>query len=292
MRFKKSSRYNSKADVVLFRGDCLDLLKDIPNESVQLIITSPPYNLGKEYEEKLTIKKYVEFQAEVIEACARVLYPRGSMCWEVANIVARNGEIFPIDSLLLPFFWDVGLHLRNRIIWHFGHGLHCRKRFSHRYETINWFTKSDDYVFNLDSVRVPQRYPSKKHFKGLKRGQYSCNPLGANPGDVWEFPNVKSNHREKTSHPCQFPIELAERLVLGFSNEGDIVFDPFVGSGTTLVAALKNGRKTIGAEKIKEYVEISKERIKALEDGTLKIRPWGPPIYNTQSSRKPDGGSA
>ena len=109
--------------------------------------------------------------------------------------------------------------MRNRIVWHFEHGLHCSRRLSGRYETIMWFTKGDDYVFELDPIRVPQKYPGKKYFKGPKAGQYSCNPLGKNPGDVWTIPNVKSNHVEKTGHPCQFPVELIERLVLALTRK-------------------------------------------------------------------------
>ena len=116
--------------------------------------------------------------------------------------------------------------MRNRIIWHFGHGLHASKRFSGRYETIIWFTKSDNYYFNIDPTRIPQKYPNKKHFKGKKRGELSCNPLGKNPSDVWDIPNVKSNHIEKTDHPCQFPVALVERFILSTTKERDIVFDP------------------------------------------------------------------
>ena len=109
----------------------------------------------------------------------------------------NKGEIVPLDIALYPVFQELGLKMRNRIIWRFDHGLHCSKRFSGRYESINWFTKSDRYTFHLDPVRVPQKYPGKKYFKGPKVGQLSCNPLGKNPGDVWDIPNVKYNHVEK-----------------------------------------------------------------------------------------------
>lgn len=150
----------------------------------------------------------------------RILKPQGSICWQVGNYV-DNGEIIPLDVILYPIFSRLGLQLRNRIVWHFGHGLHASKRFSGRYEVILWFTKGHDYVFNLDAVRVPQKYPQKKHFKGPKKGELSGNPLGKNPGDIWEIPNVKANHVEKTIHPCQFPVELIERLVLALTNEDD-----------------------------------------------------------------------
>ena len=135
-------------------------------------------------------------------------------------------------------FKGFGLKLRNRIIWRFNHGLHCKKRFSGRYETILWFTKNDEYVFNLDPVRVPSKYPGKRHFKGPKRGQLSGNPLGKNPSDiwdvvqqdwedeVWDIPNVKANHPEKTEHPCQFPVELVQRCVLALTQPGGSRFRP------------------------------------------------------------------
>ena len=164
-------------------------------------------------------------QERVIRECVRLLHDRGSICWQVGNYV-ENGEIVPIDTLLYPLFRAQGLKLRNRIIWHFGHGLHCKNRLSGRYETINWWTKGEDYTWNLDPIRVP--YPNKRHFKGPNVGKLSGNPKGKNPSDVWEFPNVKSNHPEKTSHPCQFPVELVERLVLSLTHEGDRVFDPFM----------------------------------------------------------------
>jgi adenine-specific DNA-methyltransferase len=170
--------------------------------------------------------------------------------------------------------------MRNRIIWHFEHGLHCSRRFSGRYETIIWFTKSDEYVFNLDAVRVPQKYPGKKYFKGPKAGQYSCNPLGKNPGDLWVIPNVKSNHVEKTEHPCQFPVELIERLVLALTNEEDWVLDPFLGTGTTVIAAIRHGRRGVGAETVPKYVQLARQRIQQEIEGTLRTRPMDRPVYD------------
>jgi adenine-specific DNA-methyltransferase len=255
-------------------------------ESMKLIVTSPPYNIGKAYERRSSLESYIESQTAVIDNCVRLLHPRGSICWQVGNHV-QDGEIFPLDTILYPLFKRHGLKLRNRIIWHFEHGLHCKKRLSGRYETILWFTKGDDYTFNLDPIRVPSKYPSKKHFKGPNAGQLSCNPLGKNPGDLWIFPNVKSNHVEKTVHPCQFPVELVERLTLALTDEGDSVFDPYMGVGSTVVAAVKSGRNGYGCDIVKEYVGIAKDRMKALEAGTLRTRPMDRPVYDPS---KPYGG--
>ncbi|MDO9129761.1 MAG: site-specific DNA-methyltransferase, partial [Anaerolineales bacterium] len=154
---------------------------------------------------------------------------------------------------------------------------------SGRYEVALWFTKSNDYTFNLDAIRVPQKYPNKKYFKGPKKGELSGNPLGKNPSDVWDIPNVKANHVEKTLHPCQFPVELIERLVLSMTNENDWVLDPFMGVGSTAIAALIHSRKAIGAEIIPEYVAIAKERIHQAERGLLRIRPMTRPVYDPDS---------
>lgn len=264
---------------VVYPGDCLDLLRGIPDGALQLVVTSPPYNIGKEYEKRLDLALYLDQQATVIGECVRALSPRGSICWQVGNYVDRGG-IIPLDTALYPIFSTLGLRMRNRIVWHFEHGLHCAKRFSGRYEVIVWFTKSDDYVFNLDAVRVPQKYPGKKHFKGPKAGQYSCNPLGKNPGDLWVIPNVKSNHVEKTDHPCQFPVELIERLVLALTNPGDWVLDPFLGTGTSIIAALRHNRRGAGAEVMPKYIDLSKQRIQQEMNGTLRTRPLMRPVYD------------
>ncbi|HPD42378.1 MAG TPA: site-specific DNA-methyltransferase [Anaerolineae bacterium] len=274
-----SSHFDAGAECVLYEGDCLTLLKEMPDDFVQLVVTSPPYNLGKPYESRLEIEDYLAQQRQVIEESVRVLKPQGSICWQVGNYV-DEGEIIPLDIVLYPLFAALGLQLRNRIVWHFGHGLHASKRFSGRYEVILWFTKTENYVFNLDAVRVPQKYPQKKYFKGPKKGELSGNPLGKNPGDVWEIPNVKANHVEKTIHPCQFPVELIERLVLALTNAGDWVFDPFMGVGTTAIAALMHQRRAIGAEIMPEYVEIAKERLRQAENGQLRIRPMERPVYD------------
>lgn len=278
-------------ELVKYKYECknaLEFCKSLPSNSVKLIITSPPYNIGKEYETKSSIDNYIENLLPVLAELDRVLAKDGSICWQTGNFV-DGSEIYPLDIYFYPYFKKLGLFLRNRIIWHFGHGLHCSKRFSGRYETILWFTKSDEYTFNLDDVRIPSKYPGKRYFKGEKRGQVSGNPKGKNPEDVWEMtlerlvddwdaqiweiPNVKNNHPEKVAHPCQFPVELVERCVLALTNEGDIVYDPFAGVGSSLIAALKNNREAYGSELEQSYVDIGLERIKKLSEDALKTRP-------------------
>ncbi len=264
----------------------LEFMRDIEDSSMKLIITSPPYNIGKSYERRKPLERYVKDQAQIISECVRLLHPEGSLCWQVGNHV-KNGEIFPLDLVLYHLFIDHGLKLRNRVIWHFGHGLHCSKRLSGRYETIMWFTKSDDYTFNLDPIRVPSKYPNKRYYKGPKAGQLSGNPLGKNPGDVWVFPNVKNNHVEKTIHPCQFPIELVERFVLSLTDEGDQVLDPYMGVGSSIIAAEMHGRSGFGCDTDKKYVDIAWQRLHELRAGVLKTRPMNKPVYDPQ---KKNGG--
>jgi len=274
-----AASFDPTEQTVVFPGDCLELLRSCPDEAFQLVVTSPPYNIGKEYEKKLRLETYLDQQAKIIRECVRCLSPHGSICWQVGNYV-DNGAIIPLDTVLYPMFTSLGLRMRNRIIWHFEHGLHCSRRFSGRYESVIWFTKSDDYVFNLDPVRVPQKYPGKKYFRGPKAGQHSCNPLGKNPGDLWIIPNVKSNHIEKTDHPCQFPVELIERLVLSMTNKEDWVFDPFLGTGTSIIAAIRHGRRGAGAETVPKYVQLARERIQKEAEGSLRTRPMGKAVYD------------
>lgn len=285
---KVSRIYEPSADVVLYEGDRLDLMKQLSDKSVKLVVTSPPYNIGKEYEKRTNLGAYLTQQEETIREAVRILTDDGSICWQVGNHIAKDGEVFPLDMLIYPIGKKYGLKLRNRIIWRFGHGLHCTKRFSGRHETIVWFTKSDNYTFSVDPVRIPQKYPGKKNYKkgANNYGKLSGNPLGKNPEDVWEIPNVKNNHPEKTEHPCQFPIELIERLVLSMTNKGDVVLDPYVGAGSALCAVVLHERKGYGSDIFKRYLDIAEERIRQVANGTLSRRLMGTPVYRPTNGIK------
>jgi adenine-specific DNA-methyltransferase len=279
----------------LTKGDALEKVRALPKEHYSLIISSPPYNIGKIYERKkrLTIEDYKAWQEELAAELVKKLKRNGSLCWQVGNYI-KNGQVYPLDMLFYEIFSQNGLKLRNRIIWKFNFGHNADRRFSGRYETVLWFTKSDNYQFNLDAVRIPQLYPGKRHSKakGSKAGLPSGNPKGKNPADYWEFsalndfslnpiwdiPNVKANHPEKTSHPCQFPIELAERCILAFTNKGDSVLDPFVGTGASVIAAVKNQRNGTGIDKERRFLRLAEERLSLLRKGELEIRPLGRPV--------------
>lgn len=292
-----TSVFEASAHIVYACCDCLQGLKTIPDNTVQLAISSPPYNIGKKYETKVRLENYLQEIEPVLTELTRVLSPTGSLCWQVGNYVDK-GEVFPLDIYYYRIFKRLGLQLRNRIIWHFNHGLHCTKRFSGRYETLLWFTKTESYKFNLDAVRVPAKYPGKRHYKGPKKGLPSGNPLGKNPSDIWKItvqdwetglwniPNVKCNHPEKTDHPCQFPIELVQRCVLALSDEQDWVIDPFAGVGSALIGALMHNRRAIGYEVDEHYVNEGRARIERFYDGTLKVRPLGKPIFEPSGREK------
>lgn len=286
-----------KSKLIFRLGDAKDVLKKIPDGSVRLIVTSPPYNVGKEYERKIHVADYLDGQREILNELVRVLKKNGSICWQVGTYV-RDGEIYPLDIMFYQSLRERGLKLRNRIIWYYRHGLHAATRFSGRYETILWFTKGDDYVFNLDKVRVAALYPGKRHYKGPKKGKPSGHPLGKNPSDIWEIvsedwsrgiwdiPNVKAKHPEKTVQPCQFPVELVERCVLALSRPGDLVLDPFAGVASTMIAALRHKRRAFGIEKNRRYYDIALRRINHFKKGTLKLRPLGRPVYAPNGKAK------
>jgi adenine-specific DNA-methyltransferase len=281
-------------DNFIYNGSCENFLWHAQQKKKQfdLIFASPPYNLDKpyaEYKDDKAIEKYIEWQETILIKCIECLKDSGSLCWQVGNYV-NNGSVLPLDMMLHPIFSKLEMKLRNRVVWHFGHGLHCSRRFSGRYEVVLWYTKSDDYKFNLDAVRVPSKYPNKKHFKGPRKGQLSGNPLGKNPTDiwigegqaledVWDIPNVKHNHVEKTDHPCQFPVGLVSRFIQALTEEGDDVFDPFLGVGTTAAAAAMLDRHYFGCELDRGYYDTARKRIEMAACGMLPFRDPNKPIY-------------
>ena len=271
-------RFKETNYITIFKGDCSRLLHQIPSESVDLIVTSPPYCMGKAYEDpRDDINTFKQLHEWIFEDIYRVAKPGGSICWQVGYHVSERCVI-PLDYIIYELFTENSrnlkypLVLRNRIIWTFGHGLNSTTRFSGRHETILWFTKGELQKFKLDDIRVPQKYPGKRAYKGPHKGELSGNPYGKNPSDVWEIPNVKAKHVEKTEHPCQFPVAIPRRLIQGLTDPGSLVIDPFMGSGTTGVAALLENRRFAGAELQAEYYEIAATRLRDTLDGCIKVR--------------------
>ena len=284
--------WQERAPSVVFNGDCMDLLRSLPDGSISLTITSPPYCIGKEYERSYSFDDFVAEHVKILPEIVRVTRAGGSVCWQVGYHI-ENNRCFALDYPVFDIMRNhADMILRNRIVWSFGHGLHSIRRFSGRHETILWFTKGSGYYFDLDAVRVPQKYPGKRHYKGDKKGEFSGNPNGKNPSDVWEIPNVKANHVEKVGHPCQFPIGLAERLIRALSAKGSVIFDPFMGASSTGVAAILHGRRFLGAEKNEKYSAIARERMSQAYAGTVPFRPANKPIHvptgKESVTRRPD----
>jgi len=296
---KKDEISFDEGRIKIYPEDCIKILNKVPDETVSLVITSPPYCMGKEYEcISDDVESFKSQNEKVIKESIRVLKKGGSLCWQVGFHV-KDSVVVPLDCLIYNIVENINkelpddskMLLHNRIIWTFGHGLNSEKRLSGRYETILWFTKGNQYVFNLDSIRVPQKYPGKKYSRGAKKGQYSGNPLGKNPTDVWDIPNVKANHVEKTKHPCQFPIVLPQKLIDALTVENDLVIDPYLGSGTTAIACIIEKRRFLGCEIKKEYIDIASSRITDALKGDIPYRPDIPvakPDIKQKVAQKPE----
>lgn len=267
-------------EIRLEARDAFEFLEELTPGSVDLIISSPPYCMGKEYDRSEKIDDFATDHEKLAPLLLRALKDGGSLCWQVGHHV-KNGVAVPLDAIVYPIFAQMeNLFLRNRIVWTFGHGVHATHRFSGRHETILWFTKGRDYEFNLDAVRVRQKYPGKRHYKGPNKGSFSGNPLGKNPSDVWDIPNVKSRHVEKTDHPCQFPVGLVQRLIKALVAPNGLVVDPFLGSGTSALAAALEGCSFLGCDINEDYVTIARQRLEVMKNGQKRnYRPLDQPIF-------------
>ena len=263
----------------IVNDDCNSALQNVGRESVDLIVTSPPYCMKKAYESpEDDINTFKQCHEKIFDKVYKILKPGGSICWQIGYHIS-DACVIPLDFIVYKIFTSrsrklkIPLVLRNRIVWTFGHGLNSERRFSGRHETILWFTKGKVGTFNLNDVRIPQKYPGKRAYKGKNKGKLTGNPLGKNPSDVWDIPNVKANHVEKTEHPCQFPVAIPLRLIKALTNPEAIVLDPFMGSGSTGVAAILENRSFIGVEKDPRYFQIAKKRMLDADEGFVQVRP-------------------
>ncbi|MGK7887039.1 MAG: site-specific DNA-methyltransferase [Crocosphaera sp.] len=251
-------------NVLIYHGDSLELMNFIPQESLPLTVTSPPYNIGKEYESVLELDDYIEWLAKWINQVYTCTSSQGSFWLNLGYLsIPKKAKAIPISYLI----WDkVPFYFIQEIVWNYSAGVAGKLFFSPRNEKFLWYVKDPkNYVFNLDDVRDPNvKYPNQK-----KNGKLKCNIKGKNPTDVWQIPKVTSgknrSSKERTPHPAQFPVQLVSRIILASSQINDIVFDPFFGSGSTAEAAIKNGRKVIGFEINENYINIAIERIKKID---------------------------
>lgn len=254
--------YFETDDVLLYNGDCVTLMERLPGNTIDLTVTSPPYNIGKEYENTMPLNEYLIWCEHWINQIHRICSLAGSFWLNLGyQSVSGKAKAIPIPYLL----WDrVPFFMIQEIVWHYSAGVAGRKFFSPRNEKFIWYVKNaKTYTFNLDDVRDPNvKYPNQK-----KNGKIKVNSLGKNPSDVWEIPKVTSGKnrasKERTPHPAQFPEAVIQRIIKASSNPCDIVLDPFLGSGTTAVVAAKLGRKTIGFEINREYCELAIERLES-----------------------------
>ena len=252
--------YYETDSCILFCGDTLDLQKKINTQYFDAVITSPPYNIGKEYENIMPLSEYIDWSTEWIDDSSKLLNPFGTLLLNLGYVpIDDKGRAIPLSYVL----WDkVPMFLNQEIVWNYSAGVACKNYLSPRNEKILWYVKDrKNYIFNLDAIRDKNvKYPNSK-----RNGKPRVNSLGKNPSDVWEIAKVTTGHNrsseERTSHPCQFPTDLIDRLVLGFTNKNNIVLDPFIGSGTTFDSCLRHKRFCVGFEILPEYCEIAKQRI-------------------------------
>lgn len=261
--------YYKDENIILYNMDSLDALNQLgTSEVIDLTVTSPPYNIGKEYEEILTIDEYIEWSQTWMDLVYKNTSPTGSFWLNIGYMPIKNkGKAVPLSYLL----WDKNnFFMIQELVWNYGAGVAARKSLSPRNEKVIWYVKnSQNYTFNLDEIRDPNvKYPNQK-----KNGKIRVNPLGKNPSDVWQIPKVTSgknrSSKERVNHPAQTPIELFKRIILASSNKNDLILDPFIGSGTTAVIAKNLNRYCIGFDLNSDYLDTTIKRIK--EEKTEQI---------------------
>ena len=251
-------------------GDCVELMRRVPDESVDLVIADPPYNLGKDYGNESDSRKrdeYLAFSRDWLRHAKRILKPTGS-------IYVFMGFRF-ISRLYLILEDELELFFNGWISWHYTQGMGRTKGFSPRHDDILYFSRSKKYTFNLDDIRVPQKYYRSRN-----------NMRGANPGDVWQFSHVHYCQESRTDHPTQKPEGLIERMVLASSNANDLVLDPFAGSGTTMRVCQQTDRKCVGIELNSNYCEAIENRLREPFSGFDSIDPRMLRIPNDLNDRE------
>ncbi|MEM7031964.1 MAG: site-specific DNA-methyltransferase [Chloroflexota bacterium] len=238
-------------------GDCLDLFATVPDQTIDLVIADPPYNLGKNYGNNHDSKKfddYLAFSQSWLYEAKRVLKPTGTLyCFMGVRFISYLYDILERELDFMFNSW---------ICWHYTQGMGRKRGFSPRHDDILMFNRSQNFIFNLDAVRVPQKYYRTRN-----------NMRGANPGDVWEFSHVHYCQSNRQDHPTQKPEGLIERMVLASSNPGDQVLDPFAGSGTTLRVCQQLDRHCLGFELNPDYVALIKARLALPFEGFDSVDP-------------------
>jgi adenine-specific DNA-methyltransferase len=250
--------------------DCMEAMPPLPPAVIDLTVTSPPYNIGKEYERPLPIEEYVAWSERWFAEVYRLTTAQGAFWLNLGYVeFPARARAVPLPYLLwakCPFF------LVQEVVWNYGAGVAARKALSPRNEKFLWYVKDPaNYTFNLDEIRDPDvAYPRQK-----KRGKLRCNTLGKNPSDVWQIAKVTSgmdrSSPERAPHPAQFPLDLVTRIIKGFSRPGDLILDPFMGSGTTAEACLREGREVIGLEVRRDYCDFIAKRLSRVRESQRSL---------------------
>lgn len=251
-------------------ADCVETMSLMPEGIINTIVTSPPYNLDKsygKYDDKRSFSEWENLISNVAREAYRVLASNGSFLLNVSPVPDnKTKEIIPLDAIAYFIFKKQGYYLRNSIVWHFNNMQNCTNRLSGRWEAILWFVKDlKNYKFNLDDIRIPYITKNDKRLEG---------GFGRNPTDTWNYDipesdfwyfdrvnNMTKNKLGITEHPCVYPTPMIERIIRMTTDKGDIVFDPFLGSGTTLIAAQNLGRIGLGTELDSKFIDIIKKRV-------------------------------
>jgi len=260
-------------------ADVLDFMSGLPDDSVSLHFTSPPYNLGKRYGNNpgADVMRYTYFHGwlmQVISEMARTLKPGGVVCLNTGKTRDWEDTLMPMDVMLFEDLRRSGLTFQSRVIWEVKHGLTPSHRLADRHETILVFSKGEQVTFNPTVARMIQKNPDKKAFKGPNKGKLSGNPFGAHPSDMWtDINQVGHNHPDRAmgDHPAQFPVKLAKRAIMLYTGPGELVCDPFRGSGSTAVAAKECHRNFVGADLF--YGDLCERRVHAAQPDSFTPLP-------------------
>ena len=242
---------DKKLNIELQCLDAIEGLKKLPSNTVDLIVTDPPYNLSKNYgtsSDDLSFEEYLDFSSKWLSEAKRVLK-------ETGTIYVFMGMQY-ISYLYSILDRDLNFSFNSWITWFYTQGVGKTKGYSPRHDDILMFTKTKKFIFNLDDIRIPQKFYRRVN-----------NMRGANPGNVWEFSHVHYCSANRQSHPTQKPEGLIERMILASSNKGDLVLDPFVGSGTTARVCQQLGRNFIGFDNNEDYIQMAKNRLKQPFEG-------------------------
>ncbi len=235
-------------EVNVINGDCLDILPQLDAGCADLIFCDPPFNIGYDYDvyhDRRVKEEYLEWTDAWLGAVRRVLKPTGALFVAIGDEYAAEMKV-RLDGL--------GLTMRNWIVWHYTFGPHQSRKFGRDHAHILYYVADPArFSFNADAVRVE----SERQRLGDRR----ANPAGRVPGDVWRIPRLPGNAKERTGHPCQMPEAILERIVKVASNSGDLILDPFAGSGTTLAVAGRLGRRAVGIELSSDYCRLIRDRV-------------------------------